>query len=363
MPALIYKPGTAKERVFPLKVGLNRVGRHRDNQVCLNREDVSRHHAEIAVFPGRVILKDLSSSNHSYVNGRRIKLTELNDGDELRFSSVHLRFRATFESACGTSDVKAPDDAHRDAGDDALAAEIAEKGRIEDGVTPERRAELEHMVADIPAQAASTASLLRLPDGAPTDRHHATLKFLLELSTRLSAPSGADARMAQALELVLRYLDVDAAAVLEQPAEPTPLAGDGGAKPVAAEAEACVSPRAAPAATRRPRALAVRQRAGGRESRQERFWKGELAAPALARSGPMLAVDDAAEGGGLRVDCCLPLGQVTDAVLYLCSRNAGAAYTDEDMAFIAELAQQIGVALANARALDALGHDQDMTDD
>ncbi|MCG6940328.1 MAG: FHA domain-containing protein [Thiohalocapsa sp.] len=377
MPALIYKPGTPKERVFPLRVGLNGVGRNRDNRVCLKRADISRNHAEIAVTPERVILKDLGSSNHSFVNGRKVKITELSDGDEVRFSSVRLAFHATFEpqphtgedatgdtaTACtATGEAAAGDDAERD-GADALAAEIAAKGRVEEGVTPARRAELEDMAADMPvpepeAGAAGTPSLLRIPDGAPNDRNLARLQILLDVANRLSAPTCVATRMAQALELTLSYLDVDRVAVLERP----PAQGDGDAGRETADAGGAEVP--APGDTRRPpRVLAVRARDGDTPSLDEPVWQAALVATAFAKRGLGLVVDDAADGGGVRVDLCLPLGHAAaDAALYLVSWAAAGAYSDDDMAFIEQLAEQIGIALANARAVDALHDDEDETD-
>lgn len=357
MPALIYKPDTESERVFPLQVGLNRVGRNRDNQVYLNRADVSRYHAEIAVTPERIILKDLGSSNHSFVNGRKVKVTELADGDEVRFSSIRLSFRERVEDGSSTVDETAVEDDDR-----ALAAEIAEKGRVEDGVTPARRAEFAQMVAGTPASradAGSAASLLQVPEGWRTDPKHARLQILLDVANRLSAPTGAAARMGQALDLTLGYLAVDRAAVLEQPEQPDvdaePLPGAVASAPASSPGERSSQP--SPGAPR-PHTLAVRQRTE-RDAANGAFWDTALVATAIAKRGPALSADDAADGG-VHVALAVPLGQsASDAALYLANLSAAGPYGDADLELIGELAEQIGIALANARALDALRADED----
>ena len=48
----------------------------------------SRYHAEILCRPdGRVIVRDLSSTNGTWVNGRRIKTQELHANDRVQFGS------------------------------------------------------------------------------------------------------------------------------------------------------------------------------------------------------------------------------------------------------------------------------------
>lgn len=349
MPALIYKPGTPKERVFPLKLGLNGVGRHQDNTVFLNRPDVSRHHAEIAVTPERVILKDLGSSNHSFVNGRKVKVTELADGDEVRFSTLRFSYRVADDTV---STVAADAD---DTG--MVASEVAEHGRVEEGVTPERRAELADMVADMsahPPGAGPAPSLLRVPEDWPSDRRLARLQVLLDVANRLSSSSGVAERMARAVDLVLTYLAVDRVAVLE-------LLPEQDAADVPSE-HAAGRKDASPASTGgfQARALAARRRDGDAAHVADRLWEPALAVTALAKSGPALSVDDIPDSTEVRVELCLPLGQLTpDAVLCVASDAVGGPYGDDDLEFINSLAEQTGIALANARALDALREDEE----
>jgi adenylate cyclase len=347
MPALIYKPGSPGERVFPLKLGLNGVGRERGNAVLLNRPDISRHHAEIAVTPERVILKDLGSSNHSFVNGRKVKVTELSDGDEVRFATLRFSFRIA-DDASSTAEAD-----RNDTG--TLSSDMAEQGGVEDRVTPERRAELEQIVADMsvhPPGAGSLPSLLRLPEGWPADQRLARLQVLLDVANRLSAPSGVAERMSQTVDLVLAYLAVDSVAVLELLAEQD--SGNGAGRGANGD-------DALPAAGTglQPRELAAGRREGAAADTTNRLWEPALAVTALAKSGPALSIDDVPDSSEVRVELCLPLGQLTpDAVLCVASDAVSRPYGDEDLAFIASLAEQASIALANARALDALREDE-----
>lgn len=60
-----------------------------------NGQFVSGVHAQIIFTHNRYYLEDLGSSNHSYVNERRLavgQLEPLNDGDKVRFGKIELTF-------------------------------------------------------------------------------------------------------------------------------------------------------------------------------------------------------------------------------------------------------------------------------
>jgi hypothetical protein len=77
------------DRRFPLSEGSElMVGVAAHCTVRLNAVDVSRAHALLTCQRGKVVVLDLGSTNGTFVNGRRIKETELQPGDFIRFSSV-----------------------------------------------------------------------------------------------------------------------------------------------------------------------------------------------------------------------------------------------------------------------------------
>jgi hypothetical protein len=339
MPALIFKPGTDRERRFELKLGVNTVGRTRDNDVRLNRADVSRQHAEITVTPRRVLLRDLGSRNSSYVNGERVQVCELTDGDTVKISSVRLSFvnraDAPAVAAAGSDQAQA----------NALAAKIALKGRLREGVTPARQAELAEMVAgEAPRSEQDKASmLLRAPDSCPTDPSLAKLQILLDVANRLSTPTPPTERMGLALDLVMEFLNVDRAAILQ-------IAGGR-------QAETAAGEPGSGATRRRIQVLAKRVRDRSLDDGPE-FFSAQLAVTAIEKSGPGMSVEEplsADDGNGeVRVDLCTPLRPAAkDAALYIESLAAPGAYSDTDVEFVVSFATQIGSALANARALRA----------
>ncbi len=69
------------------------VGRLSDNEVQLEEGSVSSRHAEIVVQDGAVILRDLGSTNGTFLNGEQmVSEQELKEGDEIYFGSVRSVF-------------------------------------------------------------------------------------------------------------------------------------------------------------------------------------------------------------------------------------------------------------------------------
>jgi pSer/pThr/pTyr-binding forkhead associated (FHA) protein len=72
------------------------IGRNTDNTLVIDATSVSRHHALLTAEPSGYTLRDLRSSNGTYIN--RAAVTHhilLQDGDELQLGGVFLRYRCT----------------------------------------------------------------------------------------------------------------------------------------------------------------------------------------------------------------------------------------------------------------------------
>lgn len=84
----------------PLRTASVHVGRHRDNDICLLNDSISRRHAVLNYDSKtrRVVITDLGAGNGVIVNKTRYKSRELNDGDMVELGEVRLRFRAGTES-------------------------------------------------------------------------------------------------------------------------------------------------------------------------------------------------------------------------------------------------------------------------
>jgi pSer/pThr/pTyr-binding forkhead associated (FHA) protein len=76
---------------IPLNRPLTLVGRHSDCDVRLESVRVSRHHCCLAAMCDGVAVRDLSSTNGTKINGRRITEGWLRLGDELTIGRFHFR--------------------------------------------------------------------------------------------------------------------------------------------------------------------------------------------------------------------------------------------------------------------------------
>jgi pSer/pThr/pTyr-binding forkhead associated (FHA) protein len=71
----------------------NRIGRRPDNDIVLDDDDVSRHHAVVIDTGGSFVISDLRSTNGVDVGGRRIRgSATLADGDHIRIGGHEFIF-------------------------------------------------------------------------------------------------------------------------------------------------------------------------------------------------------------------------------------------------------------------------------
>jgi pSer/pThr/pTyr-binding forkhead associated (FHA) protein len=68
--------------------GTTVLGRDPGCDIVIAGPHVSRRHAEISVRSGQLWMKDLGSSNGSFLNGKRIEESVLKHGDEVKFDAV-----------------------------------------------------------------------------------------------------------------------------------------------------------------------------------------------------------------------------------------------------------------------------------
>ncbi len=91
-PYFIVLSGGAIGMMYKLRIdGPTLIGRGLDAEVRLDDDGVSRQHAKvITVGDGGPTLKDLGSSNGTYVNGDRIQTHTLKDGDKIQVGSISI---------------------------------------------------------------------------------------------------------------------------------------------------------------------------------------------------------------------------------------------------------------------------------
>jgi hypothetical protein len=100
-PTVAFDPNTGSrffvqdgDRLHPLQVGVNSVGRLPDNSVVIRDECVSRRHCAIVVHRnGSCELHDVASKNGTLLNGTRIHgPTRLRPGDKIALCSRNIVF-------------------------------------------------------------------------------------------------------------------------------------------------------------------------------------------------------------------------------------------------------------------------------
>lgn len=79
---------------FQLTRSVTRIGRGADADIRLEDPGVSRHHAEIRIAGNDVVLRDLGSTNGTYVNGTLVAEHPLRDGNVITVGSTNLTFRS-----------------------------------------------------------------------------------------------------------------------------------------------------------------------------------------------------------------------------------------------------------------------------
>jgi hypothetical protein len=79
-----------RRRTWPLASPRVLIGRGLDNDVVLDDASVSRHHAELSREGGRVEIRDLGSTNGTWVNAGRVRVAAVHPGDQLALGAVQL---------------------------------------------------------------------------------------------------------------------------------------------------------------------------------------------------------------------------------------------------------------------------------
>lgn len=88
MKVVLIRFRGGQRRELPLTGERLVVGRRPDCDVRIPTLDVSRQHCELRVTDDSVKVKDLNSSNGTFVNGKRVTEAELNPGDRLQIGPV-----------------------------------------------------------------------------------------------------------------------------------------------------------------------------------------------------------------------------------------------------------------------------------
>jgi len=287
MYRLVVVGGTDSGLVFELAPGEHVVGRGEMVEVRLSDESVSRRHAVLTVAEDGVTVADLDSHNGSWVNGRPVKSAPVSDGDELRFGNSTTILERPVSPGGAT-----------------VSFQIIEQ---DDVVRPAARRRV------------------HLPEDSQR------LRILYEVGNAINSEIGQPELLESILATIFDVVPAEQGAIVlwdEQHEDWVPAA-----------------------VHRRHGAAAAGDLVVSRAIIEQAFASGGPVfsddAKADARFGPSESVETFA----IRSMICCPL-TVRDerlGVLYLDTRQITSAFTEEDVELVAAIANQAGIAIANAR--------------
>lgn len=197
MAYLILNPGASDNKIFDLKPGPNTIGRADKNDITVLHPSLSRHHACLEVTNDQITLRDLQSSNGTFVNDVRVMECVLKDKDKIRCgeaSFVVIQGLMSFVQGQNILKQISPD-----------ATRVAIKDLL------------------VQTQEKPLGGALKLINQAKDQRATDKLHILLKVSELLSSPEDINNLLQKILELLFQIMDVDRAAILmvdEETGEP-----------------------------------------------------------------------------------------------------------------------------------------------
>jgi adenylate cyclase len=282
------------------------VGRAASCDLAVQDPTVSRRHAELELAGAGVRVRDLGSTNGTYLDGVRIIDALATPGARVAFGKVDFEVMAQ----------EPPAAEEEFAGEGSLDATILRQMPVRG------RADIAAQLAEEPRQG---SSLLKVAGESPEDRQAHKLNLLLEIAKELSQQTEADRLLDRVVALTFEVMSVDRVAVM------TFERGDLVPRVWRSRVEA--------GSWVVPRAIA-------RKAIEDRV---------AVLSENVLAED--ASAAGIESALCAPLlgsqGTVL-GIIYLDSLGPGHAFSDEDLEFFTAFAGMAAVAMENGQLVERM---------
>lgn len=90
MSKLVWRTAGVTLKTYALRLGVNTVGRAAINDVRIDENTVSGRHCEVVLGEDACLVRDLGSTNGTYVDGQRVTEAPLGWGQTLRLGAVEL---------------------------------------------------------------------------------------------------------------------------------------------------------------------------------------------------------------------------------------------------------------------------------
>ena len=313
---LVAAGGTQSLTVSPGRILL--AGRSPSCDLPVRDLTVSRRHAEIELSDGGVRVRDLGSTNGTFVDGAPIEEALAAAGSRIAFGKAVFEVRG--EQVVPIS----PE----------LASDAALDATILRQVEVRRTGDLGSRLVPAP----SGASRLRIGADSQATRQAAKLALLLDMARELAQQSDLDRLLDKVARLILQVMAVDRVALLT-------LAADGSLEP-----------------------RVGRSRVPGEEDGppgQERSWRVPRAVTRKAVSERVAVLVESAPGedstepgqsGRVESALCAPMiggqGRVL-GVIYLDNLSSSSAFNEEDLEFLGAFSGLVGVAIENGQLIES----------
>lgn len=175
------------------------IGRTSGNDLNLNDEQVSRRHAAIAREGDRWILRDLGSSNQTWLNGKTVERWTLSYGDRIRVGGTTIEFQET-EAPEEPEESEAPEDSSGIHEETMVksAAEIAQT------ILPQMPS-----IKVSAREVSSTLEKVKRGEVVPDGRRDEMFHILFQVGKSLSEATGLDAMLETTMRLVFDVIQAE----------------------------------------------------------------------------------------------------------------------------------------------------------
>ena len=99
MAKLVVLSAGMTGRTQELKVDKTTIGRIEDNAFQIAEPSVSSHHCEVLLRGSEVVVRDLNSTNGTFINGEKVTERVIKPGQILRLGQVELRLETDVPTA------------------------------------------------------------------------------------------------------------------------------------------------------------------------------------------------------------------------------------------------------------------------
>ena len=99
MAKLVVLSAGMTGRTQELKVDKTTIGRVEDNTFQISEPSVSSHHCEVLVRGTEVLVRDLQSTNGTFINGEKVTEKVMKPGQILRLGQIELRLETDAPAA------------------------------------------------------------------------------------------------------------------------------------------------------------------------------------------------------------------------------------------------------------------------